>query len=204
MKAKTNKQRNLIIDRGCAMMLLRLFDACYQMGLTDAAICRDEGLCRAHVEITAEPGVFGRVNDDTSTDWLYWQITLERVIYGKGFSEAFLRYARNVGRYGRNYLSVAYVCALDWYRLGLTDYCATHNADLTSLNGRPKMRLRKDGTLHEMGNKAMVSETQLMCFKRSKTDREAVNNKYSLKEFHYAAFTRAIGLASVSRWDIMS
>lgn len=200
-KPKGNSERTLTMDKGKTQMLFRLFDVMYKTGVSDAASVCDSGLVREHIERCQEPGIFGRVTDDTSTDWLYFQITLEKLAYQHGMREPFMRFARNVGRYGRNYLSVGYVCALCWYLQGLADYEQYGCADIAIFNSKPRARLTRDGKLRNAKLEDWVSDTQIFCFKRNKTDREAAGNKYAMPERNYTLFTRVLSLAAISRYD---
>lgn len=203
MKPKKNSERMLIITQGVAAMLLRLFDAMYKRGVNDAAMCGDNGMMREFLAKTSEPGVFGILDDDTSDDWIYFQIQVEREIWEKGFREPYMRYCRNMGRYGRNYLSVGFLCALDWYRMGIQHYMEYGCKNMAMFNTRQKVYLTKGGETAKMSNERMVSDTQDMCFKRKKIDSMS-ESKWALSGFQYMNFVKGIGIGAIGKYDSMT
>lgn len=190
-----SEKRTIGIDRGVAQFLMRLFDRMYKLGVNDAAAADDEGLVYSWTARTQEPGVFGRVGDETSHDPLYWQLTLQKTAFEMGAAGRFTTYARMAGRYGRNYLSVAWVVAQCFYNRGLRDWCDHPEAGGLALFNA-KGRVRWDGKCAGWSAPAMVSLAQEFCFERRASD-TAKGGKMAIKERHYTAFIKCISLASV-------
>jgi hypothetical protein len=123
--------------------------------------------------------------------------------YGIGLNGFCMNLARAAGRFGRNQLSVIYVMTLEWYCKGVMDYCESGKLNNPELfKAKQFARLHSDGTISRAARSVMVSDTQFMCFKRAKIDRdEAYRNRFVLKELYYRWFTRAIALASIEKED---
>lgn len=194
-----NTQRPVGIDRSVAQLLMRLFDRMYKLGVNDASRVDDEGLSYMWIEKTSQPGVFGRLGDETSHDPLYWQLTLQKVALELKSVPRFINYARDAGRYGRNYLSVAWVVAQCFYNQGLKDwYDHPDTSQLVSFNNKSRMRWGE--TLSNWAPSAMVSAAQEFCFERKASD-EAEGGKFAIKERHYMTFIKCISLATVINRD---
>lgn len=207
MTPKRNSQRQLGIDRAVARMLMKLFYSCYKLGVCDAHECQDEGLCRAHVEKTRMPGVFGTIDTvyEVNSD-LFWQLKLCELAAIGGFSDAFDRFRRNAGKIYRNYYSVAYEVLQDAYCLGLTDYCdAPSSADISEFNHSEKhdrIRWTRQG-LKTWKMDKWVNEAQKFALQRQYISAQS-DAKVKAKDMHYTAFIRGIKNASAVSFDAMT
>ena len=206
MTPKRNSQRQLGFTTGVARMLVKLFYACYKLGVCDAHEAQDEGLCRAHVEKTRVPGVFGTIQDEYAPNDLFWQLKLCELAAIGRFSDAFDRFRRNAGRIFRNYYSVAYEVLQDAYCLGLTDYCdASSAADISAFNHSEKhdrIRWTRQG-LKVWKMDKWVNEAQRFALQRQYISAQS-DAKVKAKDMHYTAFIRGIKNASAVSFDAMT
>lgn len=190
-----------IITRAMAQILLRLFDRMYKTGVNDAAAYDDEAATHAWIERTSQPGVFGRLGDNTSDTPLYWLLKLQEAAYEIGLHRKLMDFAHLAGRYGKNYLSVAWVLTQCFYNYGLLAWWEDTQAwDLTVFNARKKVRwTRKDRNWRPS---EMVSQAQKFCFERLRSDLDH-GGKFALRERHYKIFIRCLGLASLETKDLI-
>lgn len=184
-----------IIDRKTAQMLCRLFDRMYKLGVNDAANAEDEGLVRMWIEKTTQPGVFGRLDDETSHEAMYWQLTIQKIAFSAGVSKRLMWYASCMGRYGSNYFSTGWVVFQCFYNLGMQDYINDPTArTLEAFNSKLRQRWIKGGG--DWNTPSIVSQAQEFCFKRNHSDQHSSDRK-ALKPNHYTMFIKAIGLAAL-------
>lgn len=206
MTPKRNSQRQLGLDRSVSRMIMKLFYSCYKLGVCDAHEAQDEGLCRAHVEKTRVPGVFGTIQDEYASNDLFWQLKLCELAAIGGFSDAFDRFRRNAGKLYRNYFSTVYEIAADFYNLGLTDYCdAPSAADISAFNHSEKhdrIRWTCDG-LKVWKMDKWVNEAQRFALQRQYISAQS-EAKVKAKDMHYTAFIRGIKNASAVSFDAMT
>ena len=206
MQPKKNNQRELGITTAVARMLMRLFYSCYRLGVNHAAEEQDEGLCRAHIEKTRQPGVFGTIVGEYASNDLFWQLELEKLAIEGGFSTPFTRYRRNAGKTYRNYYSVAYEIAQDFYNAGLIDYCDAPSAvDIHTFN---HCDLHNRVKWSRQGIKAWkidkwVSDAQTFALQRQYISAQS-DAKVKAKDNHYTFFIRGIKNASAVSFDAMT
>lgn len=206
MTPKKNSQRDLGITSAVAKMLIKLFYSCYRLGVNHAAEAQDEGGCRAHIEKTRHPGVFGTIMAEWGNEDLLWQLELEKLSIQGGFYTSFTRYRRSAGAIYRNYHSVAYEIAQDFYNAGLKDYCdAPSAADIQDFNRCDKHNRVK---WTRQGIKALrldrwVSEAQEYALQRRYISSRS-DAKLKAKDEQYKFFLRGIKNASVVSFDAWS
>jgi hypothetical protein len=184
-------------------MFARLFCLCYKLGVNDAYALNDEGLCRQNIENTKRTGYFGRVGDDIAHDALYWQLRLKDEVYRAGFYYPFDRYLLMMGRFGRNYLSVAIVIAQDFYNKGVADYCDHASSfDIEHFNATSRAFMMPKGNIQSISGNELIERIQLMTFVREHADTngEAVT---PLKPHQYDLFRRCVGIAMRPKGDWM-
>lgn len=202
MKEMMEGRHQTGIDRPTAQMLCRLFHHMYRLGVNDCAQAEDEGLAKEWIRKTSEPGVFGRLGDETSHDALYWQLILQKEAHSLGIARRLMDYMRKAGRYGKNYLSVAWVMAQCFYNSGMEAWCRDPHAwELPLFNTRT--RARWDKARRIWSNSGLVSQAQEFCFQRQHSDMESEDKK-ALKAHHYLIFIKSIGLASKVNRDIIN
>lgn len=206
MQPKKNNQRELGITTAVARMLMKLFYSCYRLGVNHAAEAQDEGLCRAHIEKTRQPGVFGTIASEYADNDLFWQLELEKLAIQGGFSTAFTRYRRNAGKIYRNYYSVAYEIAEDFYCQGLKDYCDAPSAvDIQQFNHceiHNRVKWTRQGIKAWKIDK-WVSDAQTFALQRQYLSARS-DEKLKAKDNHYTFFLRGIKNASAVSFDAWS
>lgn len=204
-KPKKNSERYLIVSKGTCTMLLRVFDMCYKMGVNDACDVDDSGLVSECINRLNNPGIFGRVNDDTSTEWIYWQLTLRAEIHKdilyKGIYAPFERYINNAGRINKNYFGVAYDVAKYFYIRGLEDWELSHTRDLSIFNSKSKLLLLPNGLVKNWKPADMISEAQMYCFQLIKIHSEWPNKRVTHTDRQITTFMRALALGNIGRYD---
>jgi hypothetical protein len=204
MRIKNNTERQLGISSADATMLVRLFMRVYQLGVNDAYEVDDSGRVRQWIDYCSQPGVFGRITDDTSHDVVYWQLVLQREIIAMNCYNRFLAYIRRAGKYGRNYLSVLWPVCQSFYNLGLVEYNDEPGLlDMQVFNSDLHLRWAKR-PYHQWRKLDVVCMAQDYCFKLRRRDTDAGVSHVTLLPRHYEAFIKAIGIASVVRFDSMT
>ena len=200
MTLPKNPNKETLFSAETARMWLRMFARLYKKGVQDAADLDDEGACREYLEATAKTNVWGYVTDKRlSDDAIDWQVSLNVVSREMNSYQPFLRYFRNMGRFKSNYMSVALVMALDWYRQGVADYIANPNAhDMAQFLAVDKPLWGKS-KIEKLDNSRMVDITQGFIRERKITDSEAEDKKYALTDKHYTWFRQRIANASLSK-----
>lgn len=206
MRPKKNSQRALGFTTGVARMLMKLFYACYRLGVNHAAEEQDEGLCRAHIEKTRQPGVFGTILSEYANSDLFWQLELEKLAIEGGFSNAFTLYRRNAGAIYRNYYSVAYEIAQDFYNAGLKDYCDAPSAvDIQAFNHcdlHNRVKWSRHG-IKAWKMERWVSDAQMFALQRQHLSARS-DAKLKATDKHYTFFIRGIKNASAVSFDSMT
>lgn len=202
MTLPKNPNKETLFTAETARMWLRMFARLYKRGVQDAADLDDEGACKEYLEATARCNVWGELTDRRlSDDPIDWQVTLNVVSREMGAYQPFLRYFRNMGRYGSNWFSAALPCALDWYRKGIADYIANPGAhDMARFLAVDKPLWGKN-KIEKLDNGRMVDITQGFIRERKITDSEAGDRKYALSDKQYTWFRQRIANASRSSFD---
>lgn len=110
-----------------ARALMRLFDACYKMGVEDAIEVGDEAQCMEFCAKMYAPMKFGRITKDFTYTWREWKFRLSQMLHeGTMYARKGLEFFNCVGSYG-NYLSCVFPIAMDFYMRGIKDYCKHPN-----------------------------------------------------------------------------
>lgn len=115
-----------------ARSLMRLFDACYKMGVKDAIEIRDVAILKEFCEKMYAAETFGRVVNDYAYSWREWKFRLTQIIY-EGNSNIMLpkrglKFFDCINSYS-NYYACALPVAMDFYLWGIKDYCKYPNSD---------------------------------------------------------------------------
>lgn len=195
--------KDLTITRHLMLKVLKMFAVFYNMGVKDAYDIGDDGYCREHIEKTSQPGKFGRVNDTISDSPLYWQLRIMEMARIHLVYNSIYNYFHNMGRFGRNYLSVFLVITQEFYNKGLRDYCDNPYLDMGVFERKGIYAKIERGNITTWKTRDMVINAQEICFIRCRTDIDAVGNKMALKEYHYSTYIKVLSLATMERlqWE---
>ena len=110
-----------------AQVLMDLFDACYKLGVKDAIEVDNEMRCVEFCEEMYSAETFGRIIHNYKCDWREWKFRLCQMmcdmdkyrVQGLKFFESICSYS--------NYLACALPISMDFYMLGIKDYCKNPN-----------------------------------------------------------------------------
>lgn len=190
-----------VIDRNTCYSMIRLLDAVYKMGVSDAYKINNEGECMNFIEETSVPGVFGRAVNGYRMDWREWQLTLTAEARRKSLYGAMFRYFMRMKRYGENYLSVILPVAQEFYNKGLSDY--HQNPVVVFLEifyDKKKVWWTRKG-FKRVKTSEYIETMQMMCFDRMRIDMENPG-KTALNENYYDIFIKAISasLRDIEEW----
>lgn len=187
------------MTRQRAILLLRLFMACYKRGVTEAHQANDEGLCREVIEQTSQTCTFGLVSAKVKADPVYWQLRINDIADDAKLYLPWDRYCASMGRYGCNYLSVAMVLCQCFVNLGMEHYLDNpHSCDFALFSAQSRAWWTKDG-IKSADSSRIVQTAQNFCYDR--IDVDASGGKGALKEFHYKMFLQKLGMAYKVRVD---
>lgn len=192
-----------IIDRNTILKMISLLDWSYRLGVNNAYQANDEGLCRAFIEKTSQPGMYGFITDDYNVGVLEWQLRLTKEARLTSMFGSMYQYFGRMGRFGQNYLSVFLPIAQDFYNKGVQDYCAAPYAcDMARFNSARRVWWSPKGLLN-VKPREYVETIQLMCFDRQRRDSAYLEEnaadykaqKVALRAQHYDWYIRAVGLS---------
>ena len=115
------------INNCSAVLLMDLFDACYKMGVKDAIDVDNEMQCAEFCEEMYSTEAFGRIIYSFRYDWREWKFRLCQMVCDLDrFRAQGLRYFESMGSYN-NYIACALPIAMDFYMMGIKDYCKKPN-----------------------------------------------------------------------------
>lgn len=193
-----NKYKDTIFPIEVARIWIKMFSRLYKRGVSAAADLDDIGACKEYLEATAGVGVWGELTDERlSDDPIDWQVTLNVVSREIGAYTRVLNYFRNMGRYGSNYLSVAMIIALEWYRKGIEDYIAAPGAHNIAAFMDVERPLWGKKRIERMDYDRMIDVTQSIIRHRRIIDEESDNKRAALRDKHYIVFRQRISTASI-------
>lgn len=180
-----------IIEKATCYSMIRLLDAVYKMGVSDAYKVNCEGECMEFIEKTSVSGVFGRVANDYLMDWREWMLTLIAEARRQSLYGPMYRYFMRMKRYGSNYLSVILPVAQEFYNKGLSDYHQRPVVVFMEIfNDKKKVWWTRNG-FKNVKTSEYIETMQMMCYDRMRIDEESAS-KASLKQTYYDIFIKAV------------
>lgn len=116
------------INRSSARALMMLFDACYKMGVKDAIEVDCDMTCEEFCDKMYNTEKFGRVTLDYTYDWREWKYHLcQMVCESSLYRVQGLKFFDSIYGYS-NYLACALPIAMDFYLMGIKNYCKHPNS----------------------------------------------------------------------------
>lgn len=155
---------------------MRLFDACYKMGIKDAIEVDNEMQCREFCDKMYAPQKFGRIIYDYEYSWREWKYRLTQIIYDDVmFRNQGLKYFDCITNYGA-YLACVLPIAMDFYLQGIKDYVKYPNpSNLLKFESKGFVLWSKTPKKASMDD--FVRLLTGYCFDRIRVDREAIEAK---------------------------
>ena len=159
-----------------ARSLMRLFDACYKMGVKDAIEIGDEVVCREFCDKMYGAELFGRIINDYNYTWREWKFRLTQMLY-EGNSNTMspkrgLKFFDCIGNYS-GYVACALPIAMDFYLWGIKEYCAYPREDNWVLfENRGYQLWAKNSKKTNMDY--FVRKLQEFCYDRERVDKVAI------------------------------
>ena len=171
------------INHYSSRSLMRLFDACYKIGVKDAIEVGDIPTCLEFCDKMYAPEKFGRIVKDYTYTWREWKFRLTQLLYD---GDAQLMNARHglrffdcIGSYS-GYIACALPVAMDFYLWGIKDYCKYPNpsnlvvfeSNGYSLWGKSIKRVSMD---------IFVRKVVEFCYDREKIDAIAIEERRNIR-----------------------
>lgn len=167
-----------------ARSLMRLFDACYKMGVRDAIEVGDVPTCLEFCDRMYAPECFGRVIYDYKYSWREWKFRLSQILY-EGDSQTMLpkrglKFFDCISGY-KTYLACALPIAMDFYLWGIKDYCKYPNKD-NLVKFEAKGYNLWGQKVKKVAMDVFVRKVVEFCYDREKIDAVAIEERARVKE----------------------
>lgn len=118
------------INHYSSQVIMDLFDACYKLGVKDAIEVDNEMQCIEFCENMYNSERFGRIIFNYVYSWREWKFRLCQMMCDlEKYRVQGLKFFESITSYG-NYLACALPIAMDFYMMGIKDYCKKPNPNL--------------------------------------------------------------------------
>ena len=157
-----------------AQLLMDLFDTCYKMGVKDAIEVDNEMQCMEFCDNMYQAQRFGRIIYGYQYSWREWKYRLCQMVCDLDkYRIQGLKYFESMTSYS-NYIAVALPIAMDFYMLGIKDYCKKPNPnDLVRFESIPFTFWGYKGN-RKLNRDDFVTVLTGFCYDRIRLDEQAI------------------------------
>lgn len=164
-----------------ARSIMRLFDACYKMGVEDAIAVGNEFQCEEFCQKMLRAECFGRVINDFEYSWREWKYRLSLIVYEDVmYRRQGLKFFDCISNYS-SYLACVLPIAMDFYMMGLKHYISYPNpANWVKFKSANFMVWGK--TLRKANMDEFIRFLTGFCYDRIRIDYEAIEARFKKVE----------------------
>lgn len=167
-----------------ARSLMRLFDACYKMGVKDAIEVDDKATCMEFCDKMYAPEKFGRITKDYEYQWREWKFRLTQMLYNNDdnimFPKQGLKFFDCIGYYS-GYIACCLPIAMDFYMWGIKDYWKYASpSNLLIFDSKSFMIWGQK--IEKVSMDVFVRKVVEFCYDREKIDAVAIEKRTKARE----------------------